>query len=222
MTSTEWSQVPALVEGLREPVILKRELVRRIQEAYAALAGERGAVHVPEDTFAMQRRLGTTRDQFTGYMAAFRDAVGLLKQLMEEELVEAVGEQDGIPNQGLTVPDAEGDIRLSLDTPRVYSIDLDQVRTTILENVLRNVDLMDVADGTAPTTRQLYDLVEVSVEEATTRLLSLGKFELQVSKVKAYAATLARAGLDKQSSVVSGAISETHPYKGVKFERKTP
>lgn len=210
--STEWSQVPALVEGLREPVTLKRELLQRIQEAYAELSRERGAVHVPEDTFALQRLLGIERDRFTQYAAVFGAVVKLLKQLMEEELVEAVGEQDGIPNQGLTVPDGEGDIRLSLDNPRVYSIDLDQIRAVII----------DQACYYGSDSANRLDLIESGANAAMDALLALGKFELQVSKVKAYAATLARSGRDKESSIVTGAITETHPYKGIKFERKDP
>ena len=211
---SEWSQVPALVEGIKyEPSVLKRELVRRIQEAYAALTADR-QVHVPEDTYAMQRRLGTTRDQFTGYMAAFQDAVKLLGQLMEEELVEAVGEQDGIPMQGLTVPDAEGDIQLTLDISKVYSIDLDQILAVIEDQVYDFCEKSGEAEN--------LGLIPGVANQAMNQLLALGKFELQVSKVRAYAATLARAGLDTEASIVTGAISERTPYKGVKFERKDP
>ncbi len=220
---TDWSNVPALVSGLREPVELKRELRARIQEAYAELVAERGEVHVPEDTFAMQRRLGLERDRFAAYASAFTEVTKLLRTLMEEELVEAVGEQDGIPNQGLTIPSADGDIRLSLDTAKAYEINMDQLRAVMVEQTLRNVDELDMLSNTrAPTVQEVCDVVDVAIEEATTRLLSLGKFELQVSKVRAYAATLARNGFDQASSIVTGAISESHPYRGVKFERKSP
>jgi hypothetical protein len=205
------------VSGLREPTELRRELRTRIQEAYALLARERGEVHVPEDTFDMQRRLGAERDRFAAYGAAFTDAVKLLKQLMEEELAEAVGEQEGVPNQGLTIPDAEGDIRLSLDTSNVYEIDVDQIVGVFGAEYLRNLP-ENYPDGQADLDQLVTGLVFATFELVT----SLGKFEPQVSKVKRYAATLARSGRDRESSVVTGAISETHPYKGVRFERKSP
>lgn len=211
----QWSQVPALVDGLREPTELKRALRERVQLAYSTLARERGEVHVPEDTFDMQRRLGGAHDLFKGYQAAFAEVVKLLKQLMEEELVEAVGEQDGIPNQGLTVPDTEGDIRLSRDEPKVYEIDLDQ-----LVGVL--VGVLELETAKTGLAFAAVEGVERTVHCTVKTLLSWGKFEPQVSKVKAYAATLARNGDDRASSIVTGAITEKSPYRGVKFERRKP
>lgn len=208
----QWSQVPALVDGLREPTELKRALRERVQLAYSTLARERGEVHVPEDTFDMQRRLGGAHDLFKGYQAAFAEVVKLLKQLMEEELLEAVGEQDGIPNQGLTVPDTEGDIRLSRDEPKVYEIDLDQLMA-VLVSALQN-------EASKRGEVENLGLVDWTVHATAMTMLSWGKFEPQVSKVRAYAATLARNGDDRASSIVSGAITEKNPYKGVKFERR--
>lgn len=215
----QWSQVPALVDGLREPTELKRALRERVQLAYSTLARERGEVHVPEDTFDMQRRLGGAHDLFKGYQAAFAEVVKLLKQLMEEELVEAVGEQDGIPNQGMTVPDIEGDIRLSRDEPRVYAVDMDQL-VGVLTEVISDKVLRE--DLTATQQPSLTGAAEFAVAQAVATLLSWGKFEPQVSKVRAYAATLARNGDDRASSIVTGAITERSPYRGVKFERRKP
>lgn len=205
---TEWSQVPALVGDLAPPEVLGRELKQRIQTAYAALYKARGEVQVPEDTYDMLRRLAAEWDRFKGYGRAFSDAVKLLAQLMEEELTEAVGEQEGIPNQGLTVPDAAGDFRISLDTPRVYEIDMDQV-WAVIQNSLE--DRAKIAGIAFP--------IPWAVHQVVNLLPQLGKFEPQVSKLKAYAATLARDGDDKAASVVSGAITSKTPFKGVKFER---
>lgn len=209
--SNAWDNVPALTSNLLDPVQLQRALKDRIQGAYALLYAERGTVHTPEDTFEMQRRLVTTDEQFKGYMAAFREARKVLAQLQEEELVEARGEQDGIPLDGLTVPDAEGDIRISLDAPAVYDIDLQQLLAVLMANIL---DKAPVADD--------VDLIPYAVQETVTALLSWGKFEPQVSKVKAWGDTLARSGRDQDASVVSGAITKRNPYKGVKFERAKP
>lgn len=211
-----WSQVPALVDGLNQPTELKRLLKERVQQAYADLARLRGAVHVPEDTWDMHRRLGGAHDLFKGYQAAFAEVVKLLKQIMEEELIEAVGEQDGIPNQGMTIPDSEGDIRLSRDEPTTYAIDLDQLLAVLADQVAAQLDKTERLDADE------LAAVEVATRMTAKVMLSWGKFEPQVSKVRAYAATLARNGDDQAASVVSGAITQHNPYRGVKFERKTP
>lgn len=209
-----WANVPALVDNMPAPVELRRELVNRINEAYYELAKQRGEVHTPEDTFAMQRRLGGTRDQFSGYLDAFKAVTALLKELQEEELVLAVGEQNGVPNQGLTIPDAEGDIRISLDTPKTYSIDLDQLIAVLINNLLD-------ADPNADDHR-VGATIEATVRETVAALQGWGKVEPQVTKVRAWAATLARNGRDQDASVVTGAITESTPYRGVKFARKDP
>jgi hypothetical protein len=214
-----WSQVPALVDGLNQPTELKRLLKERVQQAYMDLSRLRGPVHVPEDTWDMHRRLGGAHDLFKGYQAAFAEVVKLLKQIMEEELVEAVGEQDGIPNQGMTIPDPEGDIRLSRDEPTTYEIDLDQLLAVLAEKVSDQVLREELTAAQQPS---LTWAAEFAVGQAVATLLSWGKFEPQVSKVRAYAATLARNGDDQAASIVSGAITQSNPYRGVKFERKQP
>ena len=209
--SNPWDKVPALTSNLPDPIQLQRALKDRIQAAYATLYEQRGRVDTPEDTYEMQRKLATTDEQFKGYMTAFREARKVIAQLQQEELVEARGEQDGIPLDGLTVPDRDGDIRLSLDAPAVYDIDLEQLLAVLLTNIM---DRAPVADD--------VELIPYAVGETAAALLSWGKFEPQVSKVKAFAATLARNGRDKDASVVSGAITQRNPYKGVKFERTKP
>lgn len=209
-----WAQVPALVDGLRHPTELQRLLKEQVQQAYMTLSRQRGPVHVPEDTWDMLRRIGSAYDLFKGYQAAFGDVVKLLRQLAEEELVEAVGEQDGIPNQGMTVPDAEGDIRLSRDEPKTYEIDVDQLVAVLVSTLETEHALVFPGGGVTDA-----EPVELIVKQTIEAVLSWGKFEPQVSKVRAYAATLARNGDDQGSSIVSGAITVQNPYKGVKFER---
>lgn len=212
MTSP-WDNVPALMSNMLDPVLLRRALKDRIQAAYAELYAQRGRVDTPEDTYAMQRRLAATAEQCKAYAQAFTDARKLLAQLQEEELVEAVGEQDGIPLGGLTVPHTDGDIRISLDAPAVYDIDVDQL---VAAYVAAMVDGMHLNHGEWP------ELIATAITSTVEWIQTIGKFEPQVSKVKAFAATLAREGRDREASVVSGAITQRNPYKGVKFERAKP
>lgn len=211
-TPDAWSTVPALVENLPRPNLLQAQLRQNIQEAYAQLFAERGEVHVPEDTWDMHRRLARTEELFKGYVTAFNAARQTLAQLREEELIEARGEQEGIPLDGMTVPDAEGDIRISLDAPAVYDIDMDQV-LAVLSGML--------TDEAATFETENLGLVAWVVGRTVGELLTMGKFEPQVSKIKAWGATLARNGRDQDAATVRGAISKRNPYRGVKFERKT-
>lgn len=210
-TPDAWSTVPALVENLPRPNLLQAQLKQNIQEAYAALYLERGTVHLPEDTFDMQRRLARTEELFKGYVTAFNAARQTLAQLREEELIEARGEQDGIPLDGMTVPDMEGDIRITLDAPTVYDIDMDQLVAVLIANLIK----------AAPVAGDI-DLIHYAVTETVAALREWGKVEPQVSKVKAWGATLARNGRDQDAATVRGAISKRNPYRGVKFERKAP
>ena len=215
----DWNEVPALVSGLREPAQLRRELTRLIQESYAALYKERGSVEVPEDTFAMQRRLGAAQDLFSGYAAAFGAAKKLIGQLQAEELVEAVGEQDEIPNQALTIPDPEGDLHVFPEYANAYEIDMDQILATLST---RMGALVEAAAYRWPGSTVLdpYDLATLIVNTVYETVTQWGKFEPRVSKVKAYGDSLARAGDDKGASVVRGAITRKRQYQGVKYERK--
>lgn len=208
--------MPALVQHMPAPDVLLTELKTRINQAYYDLVQERGPVHTPQDTFSMQRKIGGELDRFGSYKRAFEAAIKLLKELQAEELIEAVGEQDGVPNQALTIPDAEGDIRLSNDAPSVYNIDTQQLLAVIFTQVAATAQRLR-EEG-----HDFDEILSQTFEGSMATLMALGKFEPQVSKVRAWADSLARDGNDRDSSVVSGAITKKTPYKGVKFERKAP
>lgn len=211
---SEWDQVPATVRGLHQPEELTRLLRLRVQEAWHAMQEARGEVTRPEDTFDMQRRLTGTVELFKGYARAFSEATKTVGQLQEEELVTAVGEQDGLPIQALIIPDPDGDITVRPAFDTGYEIDLDQVLAILVGEY--GAQLPELPDDAA-------NAVTSILAQALETLLTLGKFELQVSKVKAYAATLARGGSDIASSVVTSAIRKTPPkYKGVTVTRKEP
>lgn len=223
-SNSPWEDnVPALTRDatlMVDPSQYQRLILLRIQEAYAGLYRERelsGGVTKPEDAFAMLRRLGVERDRFAALKGAMGAGEKLLRTLMEEELAEAVGEQEGVPNSGLTVPDAEGDIRLTLDTKNEYAIDLDELVAML---VLDALDHMEQLTG-VPTPDHIAGHLQSLVIFVFQVMESWGKFEPQVSKVKAYADSLARAGHDDRAARVSAAIVKRTTYKGVGFERKT-
>src|SRR5690348_1642509 len=118
--------VPLLAE-MPDPQALRQAIREALETAYQSARAAVGDIHVPEDTYALQRSLGAVRERFADYSTAFRDGLKRIGGMQSEMLVEAVGEQDGVPNQGLTIPDREGDILLGLDTANAYDFNLEQL-----------------------------------------------------------------------------------------------
>lgn len=211
-TNHELKALAPIVSQMPHPQDLRAAVRRALEEGYQAARVAQGAVTMPADTFALQRALAGVLETFKDYAAAFSDAAKRVAAMQVEQLTEAVGEQAGIPNQGLTIPDPDGDVSLSLETPKSYSFDLDQLVAVVAQREAQSHD----------------DDPEYAARVVGV-LLGLGKFEPQVTKVKAYAGSVARGtdteywggrGNDQLSAVVSSAIRSTSEYKGVKFTRK--
>lgn len=192
---------------LPTPTELRRMIRDALESSYQALVAARGDVHTPEDTFDLHRKLAHTRENFTDWAAAFRDGAKRIAGMQEEQLIDAMGEQDGVPLAGLTVPDREGDIRVALDTARTHTIDVDQLMRVVAARAVARDMRGEVGNTAALIIQSIQDFLE------------LGKFEAQVSKVTAYAKQVARDGDDKLASVVSSAVRTTTDYKGVKHTR---
>ncbi|HEY2101421.1 MAG TPA: hypothetical protein VGH72_33495 [Pseudonocardia sp.] len=188
----------------------------------------RGDVHQPEDTFPMQRSLADVIRACLEYRDAFDFARKEALAIAEEELITAVGDQDGIPASPLTVPDAEGDVKITLDTQNEYDIDPDALRSAVAFAVLSDsAELIErlFREDIRQTPDQDWDeregILAQLITDALTMLGTLGKFTPQVSKVRAFAAELARTpGGDGVSSTVSSSIRKNVRYRGVKVERK--
>lgn len=201
-------------------------LKEQLDTAVLAERARRGDVHSPEDTFGMHRSLARVVEVTKDYEYAFRAARREAEAIAEEELIEAVGEQDGHPNQPLTVPDPEGDVRISPSVVNSYQIDQDALHSAVAFSMLAGSDssgeLIDLVE------KALYhgedrvdDFLAQLITEALNVLCTLGKFEPQVSKVRVFAKELAREpGGDGVSATVTSAIKKTTDYRGVKIERK--
>jgi hypothetical protein len=224
-TGQYWIE-PASTQNLPSPTELRRLITANLETGYQHLRAAQGEVHTPEDTFRLQRALAATRERFQDWAAAFRDGAKRVAQMQEEQLIEAVGERvstvtqvgidgepehrpNGVPTQGLTVPDAAGDFRLSLDFATARDFDTDQLIAVVVTDTMEGWRYGQEPD---PSGR---------VEQAMRTLLELGKFEPQVTKVNAYAKQVARRGDDNLASVVSGAVTSRKIYKGVSVERST-
>lgn len=222
--------VPTVLSGMPEPGQFKDTLLRAINTGYADLVATRGEVTSREDTYDVQRRLANSLEKCSAFGAAFTAATALLKQYVEEELVLAVGEQDGIPVGPLKVPDALGDVRITLDQKHTYDIDVEILLGAVAATVSTPNDgtpdlaayVTSIVEGDAAdhAPEDLPDVLAQAMIDAQRRLVDCGKFAPQVTKVRAYAAEIARQGSDSLAAIVSGAIVKTTEHKGVKITRK--
>lgn len=217
---------------------LSKALQDGVNATMAQLRAARGEVVTEEDVYEAVRWAQGIAERFNEYGRAFAGAAALVGQYAEEELVEAVGEQDGVPLKSATVPDVDGtDIKLTKQTSNVHHIDQDAVLQALAVFLVQGHDL---AGEMSVILSDLYDRVEFTdkaTEEATyqaaeaklveimilafRQLMDLGSFSLQVSKVEAFRKDLARRDT-LLASTVAGAVRTTKRYTGVKMSRTTP
>lgn len=211
-----------LVDGLPDPRDLKRVVKERVQAAYAQLHADRGDVLRPEDTYDLHRRLQATREQMDGYARGFQEVSKVIGQLQQEELVEAVGEQDGVPLSGLTIPTAGGDIVVTPAFKRVNDIDADRVQQAIVDGITE-AWMEPIEHAAVHSTETLEENLREMLAQALTALLGTGKYEPQVSKLKATAQEWARAGRDDMAGTLMAAHEVRKKYQDrVDVTRKEP
>lgn len=219
--------------ALPTPRTIRSQLRSQLNGAVLAERDRRGEVHVPEDTWGMQRSLTKVIEVCGEYSRAFGDAAKEAKQIAEEELIEAVGDQDGVPNGGMTVPDAEGDVKISLDTRNDYEIDMDALASAAAFKVLADnrgqisgwlgALTSDVPEEAQEGYALAEDMLASFMVEAIGQLLALGSFKPGVMKARQFVKELGRMpGADGVASSVSSSIRKTALYKGVKVERVEP
>lgn len=222
--------LPAVLTGMIEPHDLRRKILHAVQVGYEALSAERGDVTVPEDTFPTQRALATAAETLKGYAEAFTAGAKMVATLQEEELVEAVGEDAGVPREGITVPDSGGDLRIAPKYENEHGADVDQLIAVVAAEVLETsysdqhgnvVDLVRaIVEGDAGDPEGLASQLQDVLTDAMHRLLTVGKFTPQVTKVKTYAAGLSRNGQDGLAAVARTSLTKRTVYKGVTTTRK--
>lgn len=211
-----------LVDGLPDPQALKQVVKERIQQAYADLHAARGEVLQPEDTYDLHRRLQATREQMGGYERGFKEVGALIGQLQQEELVEAVGEQDGVPLSGLTIPTAGGDIVVAPSFKRVNDIEPEAVQTAIVNGVVE-AWMEPIEHAAVHSTETLEESLRELVQQALTVLIGTGKWEPQISKLRATAQEWARSGHDDLAGRLMAAHTVRQKYQDkVDVTRKEP
>lgn len=190
-------------------VALRAELEAMVREIRA----ERGDVHLPEDVFPGVLRLMSTVDSLDEYASAFRKIRGEAVAFIGDELEEAVGEQDGIPLAGLSVPDPDGTtVDVSLDAPNSYAFDTDALIKAVVAEVLAQ-------SGTGELAEEGTSDLAVLMETAVRMLLELGSFTPGIRKVEAFKSEVARVDSKLASTIT---WTKTKNYKGIKVKREQP
>ncbi len=219
-----------VVVWLPVPTELARLFVEQIErdvQAMRAAVEERGGVIAPQDLFAPMRYSQQGIELLEEYQRVLKGAAAKVKALLEEIAADAVGaDQDGKPVAPVTVPDRDGDISIRPTFKNTYTITPEQVLPAFAsmfadQHVDAVISRVRVGGGTV---EQVRAAVGAAMAEAVTDALmaadQLGKFELQVSKVRAYRDHLSREGFDSAASVVGAAIHKSRDYAGLDVKRK--
>lgn len=220
-----------LVAALPQPADLAAMIITHIENDVAALrAGieHSGGIVSPADVFEIHRHVQQAAELVAEYLRKLKDVSTHLKGIQEEALADATGADDqGNPLSSLIVPDADGDIKITRRSKNTHTITPEQVLPAFASMFAdQHVDqIMDAMDGTIPNSAEERARVGVAVAEAILDALGsikeLGKFDPQVTKVRAYADHLARNGQDGAAGIVRAAITTTREYDGITVERKT-
>ncbi|MEV8610222.1 hypothetical protein AB0383_20235 [Amycolatopsis sp. NPDC051373] len=219
---------------LPSPREFRKIVQARVDAEIKRMREERGEVVSPADVYPLVRGLMSAYEQLDEYATALTGVTTSIRQELEEELMAIPGnEQAGIPLGGATVPDIDGtDIKLALQQKTDRQFDVDAlVSVAVAEKVTSDLvlDIVKVVcEGLEDesqtfgggTENGVLDLVAVTVESAVRRVLALGNFTPQVTKVKAYAKEAAGAGDDGSAAVIQGSVRERKVYTGIKAARE--
>lgn len=203
----------------------------RVDAEIIRMREERGEVAAAADVYPLVRGLYSASEQLGEYATALNKVTTSIKQELEEELMAIPGnEQDGIPVSGAVVPDLDGtDIKLALDSKTERNFDLDSlIAVSVAEKVSADLvqQLSDIVvssyeqDDWVDNEFKLTQILAEAVESTVRRVLALGNFTPQVTKVRAYAKEAAGAGDDSSASVIQGAMRERKVYTGIKVSRE--
>lgn len=227
-TTEPGAELEPVLRSLPQP----RQLAQILQDAINAHAvaeqSGRQQIDGPERVYGLARWLQGIAENLEEWGRAFASGSALAHQYAEEELIEAMGEQDHIPIGNLTVPDPEGDIRLERIFSKGREFDADALRRIVAGNTIRYPLVPEPEpqreDESWTEYEQRYNvwLSEV-IQGALVTYTELGGFTPQVSKVNAYAKACALRGDDDVAARVRQTVrSLPEEYTGVKMTRVKP
>jgi len=221
--SEELVPLADMVNTLPDPTSFRRRIMAAARERYATLVTEQGDIRDAADTYAAHRDLAATREVVDGIASALRalsKEIGTFQQDQLERLPSGLTER-------LTVPDAAGDLTVSMDTYNEHTIDVTELQAAVCATVLDNVgldyviELIEDADSEYAQRENLSGALAGLVMAAQVQLAELGKFEPQVTKVREFAKQQARTGADGLAAIIAGTIGTKRKARdAAKFTRK--
>jgi hypothetical protein len=202
---------------------IRTGLIDALRSSATAVRAARGTVVTPEDTYDLVRRLTAAQEALTQWQQAFAAAADEAAALVAEEAATANGEQDGIINGSLFVPDGEGQ-RIAVRNdfgarPSVW--DVGSLAGWLIEDELSNTQGAINRGGDSAQAGWSADDAQQVARNVVDRLLDLGTYTPKASAVESLRKKLAGQQRDADAAVI-GQVRHVGPapYKGVKITRE--
>lgn len=228
--SAELEPVAPELGALPTPREFGAAVQARVDAEVLRLRTERGDVTSAADVYPLVRGLTHVREQLGDYATSLRRVVTAVEQELEEELMAIPGnEQDGTPVASHTVPDVDGtDIKLTVQQSTKRTFDADPLVSVAIVEQLTAAAVAELAQlgfnhalsPSAETEAALYDRLGEMMTDVVARVLGLGSFTPQITKVNRFAKDAAGAGADGAAAVVQAAVHEKKVYTGLKVSRE--
>lgn len=221
------AEIGQVVTSLPDSDVLARALRDGVNAAIARLETERPQTGQREDFYPTVRWMQSTAERLHEYALAFESGAATVRQYAEELLAQAVPVENGVPRERLVVPDADGDIVIKPNVDTKHDVDRDTLFPVVAAITI------DSGRGTEPVQTETEsddeyvaryeDWMSQEMVTAISTAVELGgaSYKPGVTKVRALADQLARAGSDGLSAQLNGAISTTRKLKDVTMGRKT-
>jgi hypothetical protein len=210
---------PAFGQNMPAPHTLVGLLRERLHALVGDLRAERGEVRAPEDTYVLVRRLAALEEGLRDYAQAFRTIAGEVKGFVQDDLEEVMGEQDGVPNSGMRVPDPEGDIKVDLDILNEYDFDVQALINAIAAHALEDHPAAQAITSDPSAAEHFPELLVTLLGDVMTKLLECGTFKPQVTKVRKLTDAISHTDPTRASTVTS-TIKKRPKFRGVKINRE--
>lgn len=203
-------------------------LQARLDDEIMRMRTERGDVIDETTIYPLVRGLVATTETLGEYGRALAAVATSAEQEIAEELMAIPGnEQDGTPMHAVTVPDLDGtDIRLGINktTKRTFTAEAITSAATaaaVPQDAVERLSALGVAAALGEDVQaEVFDVLVRVAEAAVERVLAVGNWTPQVTKLNAFAKEMAGGGDDQLASVIKSAIHEKRVYQGIKIERQ--
>jgi hypothetical protein len=206
--------------GMPPPEAFAKELLDEFRNAVARERAGRGEVEVADDVFVMVRAVEAFRDLIGGYSRGLKKVDDDAKAVHAEELLEVHGDQEGIPQGRLYVPDDDGTLIPSVkpDVDTIYNIDAGQILSVIA--LWLSAQWQD--DPARPEPAEAPEKFAVAVTQRVMEMLG-ATAKIKITHARGLREQLRAHGEDLLAETTEDAIraGTSHKFKGVTVDRLT-